>query len=390
MGLPRGILKGSVLAWLALGLGACSTTPEKQPEQNVFVVGDNTAENNVPARQSAGAAQQNTGSVSYGGRGVGHYAAATLGGDFAGDPRVLQFIERMVQRDGFNRGYLYGVFSQVRNRDDVARLWANSSADPGSPRGWYAYRDRFVNSGNIQRGTAFWQQHAAHLQRAQQQFGVPAEYIVGIMGVETRWGSIFGKHRVIDALTTSAVVNQRRSGFFFDELRNYLLMTRSEQMDPLAPKGSFAGAMGYGQFMPSSFHDYAVDFNNDGVRDLWNPVDAIGSIANYFARHGWQPGGEVAVPAQASSDAYANVPDGYKSRYTLADLYRLGVAPRYGNGGGGGPVYLLALSTVPGGYKEPWVGYKNFYVITRYNHSNYYAMAVHLLAQSIRARVQGQ
>ena len=209
------------------------------------------------------------------------------------------------------------------------------------------------------------------------------------MGVETRWGRILGKHRVIDALTTSAITNQRRSDFFFDELRYYLRMCQSERMDPLEPKGSFAGAMGYGQFMPSSFHGYAVDFDGDGIRDLWNPVDAIGSIANYFRQSGWVAGGEVAVPAQAASNMYAQIPDGYKVKYSLGQLAGYGVTPKYGHGSSG-PVHLLALSTVPGGYKEPWIGYKNFYVITRYNHSNYYAMAVHQLAEAVHAQVSGR
>jgi lytic murein transglycosylase B len=381
MHLPKSSFsRGAALA-LVFSLGACSSVPEKV----------DTVENSSTAQQVSKSAQPQVNGdsaqvVSYGGKGVGNYTAANLGGDFAGNAQLLRFIDNMVQTHGFNRQYLYGVFSQVRNRDDVARLWAGSSSDPGSPKGWHAYRDRFVTAANVQRGTAFWQEHSAHLQRAQQQYGVPAEYIVGIMGVETRWGRILGKHRVIDALTTSAIVNQRRSQFFFDELKNYMLMTRSERMDPLAPKGSFAGAMGYGQFMPSSFHAFAVDFDGDGVRDLWNPVDAIGSIANYFAKNGWQPGGEVAVPAQVASNQYASVPDGFKVKYSMSDLRRIGVTPKYGRGSAG-TVHLLALSTVPNGYKEPWIGYKNFHVITRYNRSNYYAMTVHLLAQSVRERV---
>lgn len=380
MYLSKNLLAYGAATALVLSLGACSSTPEKS----------DTADNNIakqvnkptPVKAQTDQAQV----FSYGGKGVGNYAAASLSGDFAGNAKLLNFIEQMVNNHGFSRQYLYGLFSQVRNRDDVARLWAGSATDPGTPKGWYAYRDRFVTAANVQRGAAFWQQNAPHLQRAQQQYGVPAEYIIGIMGVETRWGRIMGKHRVIDALATSAIVNQRRSQFFFDELKNYLLMTRSERMDPLAPKGSFAGAMGYGQFMPSSFHAFAVDFNGDGVRDLWNPVDAIGSVANYFAKNGWQPGGEVAVPAQVTSDQYASMPDGFKVKYSMADLQRIGITPKYGRGSTGA-VHLLALSTVPDGYKEPWIGYKNFHVITRYNRSNYYAMTVHLLAQAVRERV---
>lgn len=371
----------SAVAVLVLGLGACSQTPERADST------ENSGSVSRPGKHGkAGKGKhEQVQSLSYGGQGVGNYSAASLGGDFAGNPQLIGFIENLAASNGFDRNYLYGVFSQVRNRDDVARLWAQSSNDPGTPKGWYAYRDRFVNAANIQRGVEFYQQYAPHLQRAEQIYGVPAEYVVGIMGVETRWGRIFGKHRVIDALVTSALTNQRRSDFFFKELKHYMLMTRSERMDPLAPKGSFAGAMGYGQFMPSSFHSFAVDFDGDGIRDLWNPVDAIGSIANYFAGNGWQRGGMVAVPADVSSDAYASMPDGYKVKYSASSLAAQGITPKYGSGSG--EAYLLALTTVPGGYKEPWIGYHNFYTITRYNHSNYYAMAVHLLAQGIRERV---
>ncbi|WP_298610562.1 lytic murein transglycosylase B [uncultured Thiothrix sp.] len=343
------------------------------------------------ARQQSVYAQNQQGSgpvsVTYGGKGVGNYYATSLTGDFAGDPRLLSFIEQMSAR-GFNRNYLLGVFSQVRNRDEVARLWA-SPASASSPGGWYSYRSKFVTPANIQKGTQFWRQYAGHLQRAHQQYGVDPEYIVGIMGVETRWGRILGKHRIIDALTTSALTNQRRSDFFFEELADYMLMTRTERMDPLAPKGSYAGAMGYGQFMPSSFRSYAVDFDGDGVKDLWNPVDAIGSIANYFAQHGWRSGQEVAVPADVASNDYANVPDGFKVKYSPGQLAQIGVAPKNGRWSNTSRTHLLALSTVPGGYKEPWIGYNNFYVITRYNHSNYYAMAVHQLANAVKNNVGG-
>ncbi len=329
---------------------------------------------------------QNPASVTYGGKGVGNYSAASLSGDFAGNRQLLAFIERMSQR-GFSKNYLYGVFSQTRNRDDVARLWGNTGGGGGS--GWYNYRSKFVTAGNIQKGAQFWQQYGGHIQRASRQYNVDPEYIVGIMGVETRWGRILGKHRVIDALTTSAIVNQRRSDFFFAELENYLLMTRSERMDPLGPKGSYAGAMGYGQFMPSSFRAYAVDFDGDGVRDLWNPVDAIGSIANYFSKHGWRYGQEVAVPAMVSNGAYASMPDGFKVKYSPGSLSNKGIQPRNGRWSNTERTHLLALTTVPGGVKEPWIGYQNFYVITRYNHSNYYAMAVHQLGQAIKGQVGG-
>nr|CAA6830075.1 MAG: Membrane-bound lytic murein transglycosylase B precursor (EC [uncultured Thiotrichaceae bacterium] len=330
-----------------------------------------------------------TPTTGYGGRGVGNYSAPYLSGSFAGNPQLLNFINRMSSRHGFSKRYLNGVFSQARNRDSVARLWAGNNGGSSSGRGWYNYRSKFVTPDNTQKGVQFWNKHRAHLQRASQRYGVDPEYIVGIMGVETRWGRILGKHKVIDALTTSAIVNKRRSKFFFKELENYLLMTRSERMDPLQPKGSYAGAMGYGQFMPSSFRAFAVDFNGDGIRDLWNPVDAIGSVANYFSKHGWKRGQEVAVPARVSNMAYTSMPDGYKVRYSKTSLAKKGIRPRSGNWSNTGRTHLLALTTVPGGIKEPWIGYHNFYVITRYNHSNYYAMAVHQLSKSVKRKVGG-
>lgn len=326
----------------------------------------------------------------YGGRSTGNYFARQLSGDFGGNRQLLAFVEDMVANHGFDRGYLYGVFSRTRNRDSVARLWAGNGGGKSSGRGWYNYRSKFVTPGNIQKGVQFWQQYHPHIMRASRQYGVDPEYIVGIMGVETRWGRILGKHKVIDALTTSAIVNKRRSRFFFKELKNYLLMTRSERMDPLQPKGSYAGAMGYGQFMPSSFRAFAVDFNGDGVRDLWNPVDAIGSIANYFAKHNWKPGQEVVVPAKVTSSAYTRMPDGFKVKYSRSRLAKKGIRPRSGRWSRTGRTHLLALTTVPGGVKEPWIGYHNFYVITRYNHSNYYAMAVHQLSKAIQGQVNGQ
>lgn len=391
----RGLFASVVLV---SGLAACSnqTTNEdsnasiqQQKQQQAQQLAAQKAKQQQLQRQRQQQAQQKEQPkvVRYGGKGVGNYSAAGLGGDFAGNRQLIAFIENMVRNHGFNRNYLYGVFSQVRDRDDVSRLWSKPSA--GSPRGWNAYRSRFVNEANIRRGVQFWKQYGAHLRRAQQRYGVEAQYIVGIMGVETRWGRILGKHRVIDALTTSAITNKRRSKFFFKELKNYMLMTRTERMDPLAPKGSFAGAMGYGQFMPSSFRAYAVDFNGDGIRDLWNPVDAIGSIANYFAKHNWKRGTTVAVPAHATSPVYSSIPDGFKVKYTLPQLAKYGITPRYGRYPGG-RVHFMALSTVPGGYKEPWIGYNNYYTITRYNHSNYYAMSVHLLSEAIYRRLNGK
>ncbi len=169
----------------------------------------------------------------------------------------------------------------------------------------------------MQNGVAFWNQYEDALNRAWQVYGVPPEIIVGIIGVETRWGRIMGKTRILDALATLSFNYPRRAEYFSGELETFLLMARDEQDDPLNLKGSFAGAMGYGQFMPSSYKEYAVDFNGDGHINLWDPVDAIGSVANYFKAHGWVKGDMVAVPASGQAPGLAN---GFKTKYSISQL----------------------------------------------------------------------
>jgi len=207
--------------------------------------------------------------------------------------------------------------------------------------------------------------------------------VVAIIGVETRYGGYMGKHRIVDALATLAFDFPRRSEFFTDELAAFLVMARDEGFDPFGPSGSYAGAMGYGQFMPSSFHKWAVDFDGDGRRDLWNPVDAIGSVANYFASHGWRTGEPVTLRARVSGSAASAMKTGYDTSYSLDVLSGRGISPA-GSVQGDDEVSLIQLDAV-GGYQY-WLGLDNFYVITRYNHSSYYAMAVHQLAESVRSR----
>jgi membrane-bound lytic murein transglycosylase B len=200
--------------------------------------------------------------------------------------------------------------------------------------------------------------------------------------VETRYGGYMGKHRVLDALATLAFDFPRRSEFFTGELESFLIMARDEGFDPFQPKGSYAGAMGLGQFMPSSFQRWAVDFDGDGRRDLWNTEDAIGSVANYFAAHGWRKGEPVVVRARAAGSAAA-MESGFDTRYSVDGLRQRGVVSTAALGGHT-QVSLLRLDA-RGGY-EYWLGLPNFYVITRYNHSTYYAMAVYQLAQAVKAR----
>ncbi len=312
--------------------------------------------------------------------------AAQGRGDYAGDPALDRFMARM-EAEGFDRRELAPLFAQVKRQQwilDYMHRIAPRPSTPGSPTGaWLRYREKFLKESNIVEGTAFWRRHASTLARAEQQFGVPAEYIVAIIGVETRWGGYMGSHRIIDALATLAFGYPRRSEFFTDELAHYLIMARDERFDPLIPVGSFAGAMGFGQFMPSSFRRFAIDFDGDGRRDLWNIQDAIGSVANYFVHHGWRAGQPVAARVQIARELPLNLETGFPSNYSVAELIALGVDPAV-LPAGQQRLSLLRLD-IGTGY-EYWVGFDNFYAITRYNHSTFYAMAVHQLAQALRVR----
>ena len=317
----------------------------------------------------------------------GDYAAARLMGDYAGYPEAERFIDRMVAQHGFSREYLYGLFSQAQRKQWTIE-YMNREKPTVTPRpgGWTRYRAKFLDDTHINAGVAFWSRHAGALTRASQQYGVNPEVILGIMGVETIYGANLGTHRIIDALTTLAFDYPRRAEYFTDELESFLIMSRDQRQDPSRPKGSFAGAMGLGQFMPSSFLKYAVDFDGDGRKNLWDPEDAIGSIAHYFAAFGWQPGAPVVSPAIVVGDQAEGLKNGFDTRYSLSTLASYGIRPKLAHPAD--EVSLLRLSTTQGA--DYYVGYPNFYVITRYNHSTYYAMAVYQLGQAIKQRYQGR
>lgn len=312
-----------------------------------------------------------------------------MGGDFANNPNAQQFIDRMVNKHGFDRQQLQEILSQAKRLDSVLRLMDNqapttSVKPPSGPNGaWLRYRKKFITPDNVQNGVVFWNQYEDALNRAWQVYGVPPEIIVGIIGVETRWGRVMGKTRILDALATLSFNYPRRAEYFSGELETFLLVARDEQDDPLNLKGSFAGAMGYGQFMPSSYKQYAVDFSGDGHINLWDPVDAIGSVANYFKAHGWVKGDQVAVMANGQAPG---LPNGFKTRYSISQLAAAGLTPQQPLGNHQ-QASLLRLD-VGTGYQY-WYGLPNFYTITRYNHSTHYAMAVWQLGQAVAlARVQ--
>ena len=313
------------------------------------------------------------------------YRAVALTGDFAGDPDVDRFIGRMTDGHGFSREYLAGVLSQAERKqwilDQLDR--ERPSGAPPRPGGWSRYREKFLTDRHVAGGAEFWRENARELDRASRQYGVPAEYIVAIIGVETFYGRNVGSHRVIDALSTLAFDYPRRADYFSGELENFLVMARDERIDPLSPRGSYAGAMGLGQFMPSSFLKWAVDFDGDDRKDLWDPADAIGSVANYFKAHGWHSGQPVVTAAAASGGRARMLDTGFDTSYSLSVLASHDIRPA-SQAAQRDDLRLLRLSTYSG--DEYWLGYQNFYVITRYNHSTNYAMAVHQLAQAVKQR----
>lgn len=215
--------------------------------------------------------------------------------DYSQHPQAQKLIEQLVREHDFSRSDLLAVFHAAEKKQTILEAIARPAEKTKS---WAEYRPIFLQPSRIERGVGFWLDNRAALQRAEQTFGVPAEYIVAIIGVETGYGEFTGRYRVIDALSTLAFDYPPRSDFFTKELTHYLLLTRQYRQDPLSHKGSYAGAMGLGQFMPSSYREYAVDFSGDGWPDIWqNRADAIASVANYLQRHGWQAGQWVAQRA---------------------------------------------------------------------------------------------
>ena len=378
------IFRSLSVIFITSAIAACSSTPEEKPipqsKPKVYTPAKPAYKPPAPAKKRQVAPRGRAAKMPT--------ARPATGRSYIGDPRLTSFINKMVSRHGFNRAALNRLFSQVRQDNWVANYMNRQRPAKKKPNpygsGWTNYRAKFVKESKINKGVQFWRQNSAALQRASQRYGVPAEYVVAIIGVETNYGSNFGKFRVIDALTTIAMTNQRRSKSFFKYLEDFLIMTRNERMNPLQPVGSHAGAMGYGQFMPSSFLSYAVDHDGDGVRNLWQPADAIGSVANYFKRHGWRTGEAVAGRAVTSGSGYRSMVSGFKTAYSMGTLASRGIRPAR-KSRHTGRNSLLVLPTRAGG--EVWIGYNNFYVISRYNHSTYYSMAVHQLAQAVKRRM---
>jgi membrane-bound lytic murein transglycosylase B len=300
------------------------------------------------------------------------------------------FINEMVEKHQFIADELKTLFSKANYLDYVPRLM--NPAPPGFKRSWAVYRTRFTDALRVREGIKFWNSHAKTVKEASEKYGVPEEIIIGIIGVETIYGRMTGDVRVIDALSTLAFDYPRRAEYFRSELENYLLFARENKFDLFEVRGSFAGAIGIPQFMPGSIRRFATDFNGDGVIDLRNsPEDAIGSVAKFLADHGWERGAPTHFAAALIK------PDDQIQSAEIANLIAAGLTPKFTKtemqGAG------LSATTVPDGDRKYalidlpngdnptsyYLGPQNFFVITRYNRSSFYAMAVIELGQVIKA-----
>jgi membrane-bound lytic murein transglycosylase B len=312
-----------------------------------------------------------------------------LQGAYGNNYKLKNFITMMAQKYHYDKYKLNAIFSTVqRDPQALEKIGAFRSSKPSQtkatlPGAWDKYRSNFLTESRINKGVQFWRDNLNYLNEASRRYGVAPEYIIGIIGVETNFGGYTGKHSILDALTSIALEFPKREKFFTSELENYLLMLRDEKLPPQKIKGSYAGAFGLSQFMPSSFREYAVDLDGDGHINLFSAADAIGSVANYFRGRGkWNNRIPVAMMVYYPKKRFYGLPTGFRTRYTQSHLYSLGMRPSSNFYGYKDKVSLIKLSRYS--RDELWWGTPNFHAIARYNPKDHYAMAVHQLAQAIR------
>jgi membrane-bound lytic murein transglycosylase B len=291
-----------------------------------------------------------------------------------------QFIDTMVNKHKFDRSFVEKTLKQSNKNAKILK----SIAKPWEAKPWHQYYPIFLTEKRLTKGLAFWQQHRQALLKAEKEMGVPAQIIVAIIGIETFYGTYLGNYSVLDALTTLGFHYPRRAKFFRSELEQLFLLAQEEKFEITELKGSYAGAMGWGQFISSSYRHYAVDFDNDGIRDLLNnPIDAIGSVANYFKKNGWKDGQHIAFEANVSGNQHAAlISKSLKFRHSWQQLKAAGVSVEKVQIPLDKKVKLLEFNQPNN--KEYWVGLHNFYVITRYNRSPLYAMAVFQFSEQLK------
>ncbi|SFN10247.1 membrane-bound lytic murein transglycosylase B [Formivibrio citricus] len=293
---------------------------------------------------------------------------------------VQEYIASTAREHGFSEAELTNLFTRIQPRPQILDIFER----PATARPWYVFRPNFVNKKRIDAGAAFWRKHEKEIAEISRAYQVDPAVVVAILDVETLFGKNMGNFRVLDVLSTAAFDYPRRAEFFRKEMTEFLLLARGEKQDPLSFRGSYAGAMGWPQFMPSSFRAYAVDWDRDGRHDIWNtPVDAIASAASYLAQHGWLVDGDTFAPVNVEGEHIAGlIADKFNLHYTVAELMQKGVSP-ISELKTDQKAVLFVLETEPGQMKY-YLGFNNFYVITRYNKSTLYATAVLELAQAIR------
>jgi len=300
---------------------------------------------------------------------------------YADRDEVREFVNEMVTRHGFKRRDLERIFAQATYQDSVVTLM--TPLPPGE-RSWQSYRANFLTPRRIEGGVEFWRRHAKVLARAASTYGVPAEIVVAIIGIETEYGRNTGGFKVIDALATLTFDYPRRADFFRSELEQFLLYARESRLDPTSLRGSFAGAIGIPQFMPGTIRRYGIDFDRDGKRNLRDsPADAIGSVANFLARHGWVVGAPIAFPARSESDASRRLVNGGVEPLQRAQELRELAVEFDESVDSETPCVLIELES-PDAPPEYLVGLENFYVLTRYNRSSFYAAVVWDLAKAVK------
>ncbi|MBM4202895.1 MAG: lytic murein transglycosylase B [Gammaproteobacteria bacterium] len=306
--------------------------------------------------------------------------AGPVAADYSAHPAAGALIDELVNKHRFERAAVVELLTKAERQQGIIDAISKPAEKTLT---WHRYRQIFLGQDRIREGVQFWRANEAALTRAYALFKVPPEYVVAIIGVETRYGQYRGAWRVLDALTTLTFDYPPRAAFFRSELIQFMLLAREEKKAAEELMGSYAGAMGFGQFISSSYRHYAIDFNGDGGRDIWNSAeDAIGSVANYFGKHGWQGNMPlIADVEQPSVGLLALVSTDPKPASTLADLRKVGYSA-FAELADNTPVAVLAFDHEA--EAKPAITFRDFYVITRYNHSPLYARAVHELAEAIR------
>lgn len=316
--------------------------------------------------------------------------------DYTKNPKTIKFIDTLVQKYDFKRAELEKLFSNVKVQNSALQAFRPQAMKKRTPEqiaalkkrypkygAWDRYSEHIITESRVNQGMAYIKRHRKTFEKVEKRYGVPKEYIAAIIGVESAYGKNVGKYPVFDTLSTLAFEKNRRNKFFQKELMKFMHLSQTEKFNPKNVYGSYAGAIGLGQFMPSNYEAYGVDFNADGRITLQRPDDAIASIANYLKQNGWRKGEPVATRVGYEGMRFKAYKTGYRKTYSRAQLK--GIRPKV-KWDYSGKVRLIKLNREK--YDELWYGAKNFFVITRYNHSAYYAMSVHQLATKIAAKMK--